>query len=46
MMLKIYILLDLQYSVTAGSLCFYSKDEATDFNADIANDNNFNFFKI
>ena len=45
MMLKIYILLDLQYSVTAGSLCFYSKDEATDFNADIANDNNFKSFK-
>ena len=28
------------YSETTGSLWFYSKDEATDFNADIANDNN------
>ena len=27
------------YFQTTGSLCFYSKDEATDFNADIANNN-------
>ena len=27
------------YSETTGSLWFYSKDEATSFNADIANDN-------
>ena len=33
------------YSETTGSLWFYSKDEATDFNADIANDNNFNKFR-
>ena len=33
------------YSETTGSLWFYSKDEATDFNADIANDNNFKSFK-
>ena len=32
------------YSETTGSLWFYSKDEATIFNADIANDNNFKFF--
>ena len=32
------------YSETTGSLWFYSKDEAIDFNADIANDNNFNSF--
>ena len=31
------------YSKTTGSLWFYSKDEATDFNADIAN-NNFKSF--
>ena len=28
------------YSETTGSLWFYSKDEATDFNAVIANTNN------
>ena len=33
------------YSETTGSLWFYSKDEATDFNADIANDNTFKSFK-
>ena len=33
------------YSSTMGSLWFYSKDEATDSNADIANDNNFKSFK-
>ena len=33
------------YSSTTGSLWFYSKDEATDSNADIANDNNFKSFK-
>ena len=27
------------YSETTGSLWFYSKDEATNFNANIANDN-------
>ena len=32
------------YSETTGSLWFYSKDEATDFNADIANINNFKSF--
>ena len=37
-----YILI---YSERAGSLRFYSKDEATDFKADIANDNNFKSFK-
>ena len=30
------------YSETIGSLWFYSKDEATNFNAYITNDNNFN----
>ena len=33
------------YSETTGSLWFYSKNEATDFNADIANDNNSKFLK-
>ena len=33
------------YSETTGSLWFYSKDEATNFNADIANDNNLKSFK-
>ena len=33
------------YSETTGRLSFYSKDEATDFNADIANTNDFKSFK-
>ena len=33
------------YFETTRSLVFYSKDEATSFNADIANDNNFKSFK-
>ena len=33
------------YSETTESLWFYSKDEATNFNADIANDDNFESFK-
>ena len=33
------------YSETTASLWFYSKDKATNFNADIANDNNFKSFK-
>ena len=33
------------YSETTRSLWFYSKDEATDFNADIVNDNNSISFK-
>ena len=33
------------YSETAGSLWSYSKDEATNFNKDIVNDNNFKSFK-
>ena len=32
------------YSETTGGLWFYSKDEATDLNADIANANNFKSF--
>ena len=35
----------LNYSETTRSLWFYSKDDATNFNADIANDNNFKSFK-
>ena len=34
------------YSKTRRSLWFYSKEEATDFGADIANDNNFNLLNI
>ena len=33
------------YSETTGSLGFYSKDEATNFNADIDNTNNFKSLK-
>ena len=33
------------YSDTEGSLWFYYKDEATDFNNDIANTNDFKYFK-
>ena len=33
------------YSETTGSLDFYSKDEATNFNADIDNTNNFKSLK-
>ena len=33
------------YSEATGSLWFYSKEEATNFNADVANDNNFKSFK-
>ena len=33
------------YSEATGSLWFYSKGEATHFNADIANDNNFKSFE-
>ena len=32
------------YSETTGSLWFYSKNERTDFNADIANTANFKSF--
>ena len=32
------------YSDETGSLCFYSKDEANNFNADIADDNAFKSF--
>ena len=34
-----------KYSETTESLWFYSRDEATNFNADIANDNNFKSLK-
>ena len=34
-----------EHCETTGRLWFYSKDETTDFNADIANDNNFKSFK-
>ena len=33
------------YSETTRNLCFCSKDEASDFNAVLVNDNNFKFFK-
>ena len=32
-------------SETTGSLWFYTKDEATSFNADVANTNNFKSYK-
>ena len=34
------------YSHTTGSLSFHSKDEATNFNADITNTDNFKSFKF
>ena len=34
------------YFETTGSLWFYSKDKATNFNADIANNNNLNLLNI
>ena len=34
------------YSKTTGSLRFYSKDQATNFNLDIANANNLNTLNI
>ena len=39
--MAMYILIEYisNYFQTTRSLCFYSKDEATDFNADIANNN-------
>ena len=47
LVMLMYILIEYSsnYSETTGSLWFYSKDEATDFNADIVNDNNFKSFK-
>ena len=36
----------LNYFETEGCLWFYSKDERTDFNADIGNNNNLNFLNI
>ena len=35
-----------KWSETTGSLWFYSKDEATNFNVDIARDNNFKSLNI
>ena len=35
----------LNYFQKAGILWFYSKDEANNFNADIANDNDFKSFE-
>ena len=34
-----------KYSKTTGTLWFYSKDKTVNFNADIANDDNFKSFK-
>ena len=34
------------YSETTGRLWFYLKDEATNFNADIVNDDHFKSFNI
>ena len=44
--MPIYNLLDhiSNYYETTKSLWFYSKNEATDFNLDIANENNFKLF--
>ena len=44
--MSIYNLIEYSsnYSKTTESLWFYTKDEATNFNADIANGNNFESF--
>ena len=34
------------YSKATGNLWFYSEDEETNFNADVANNNNFRSFKF
>ena len=46
LVMSIYNLIECSsnYSEATGSLWFYSKYEGTDFNADIVNDNNFEFF--
>ena len=54
MMLKTYLVISMynlleyssNYSNTTGSLWFYSRDEATNFNADIAAGNNFNISAV
>ena len=47
LVIQMYSLIEYNsnYSETAGSLWFNSKNEATNFNAYIANNNNFNFFE-
>ena len=47
LVMPIYSLIEhySNYSKTAGRLWFYSKDEATDFNADISIDNYFKSFE-
>ena len=47
LVMHIYNLIEYSsnYSKRTGCLWFYLKDEATNFNADIANDNNFKSFK-
>ena len=47
MVIPMYNLIKLSsnYSDTTGSLWFYSKDEATNFNNDVVNTDNFKFFK-
>ena len=47
LVMPIYSLIEYSsiYSETTGTLWCYSKDEATNFNADIANDNNFESFE-
>ena len=48
LVMPIYNLIEYSpnYYETTGSLLFYSKDEATNFNAHIANDDNFKSFKF
>ena len=38
LVIRMYNLIEYNYSERTGSLWFYSKNEATDFNADVAND--------
>ena len=47
LVMPVYYLIEYSsnYSETTWSLWFYSKDGATDINADIANDNNFKSFE-
>ena len=48
LVMSVYNLIEYSshYSETTESLWFYSKDEATDFNADIANNDNFKSCKV
>ena len=47
LLMVIYYLIEYipNYSETTGSLSIYSRDEGTNFNGNIANNNNFKYFE-